>query len=344
MAEETFNVAFACLIQSAKGTPNIDAQWSTSAVGEADGAVLGDRDSGDAASGIDLPTFERVDLPSADAGLTKTGSSFLRVDVTGLAITIALKGNGVLSTPSAGQAKPVTGIDALLQSAGLAGANGSAPAYVYTPTDTEKYLTVCLWAGTNRFIFQDCIAEPTLTPEPGGACKLSFAITVGSHDPATQKFAGVTFPTFTYGAQASLAAPVVKEVDHTLGTLRSFSELEVSIARDTEETPDANSTTGITARQTARTVQVTGTIYVDPADGDYDYTNVVGGGPTDDMTFHIGEAAGAGVALNSVAVVLGNLQHKAAKPNRLASFSVFEISDAQAQGATSGSEFSLTYL
>ena len=192
-------------VQSALGTINTTVRDLSGALGVTNGIVLGHRGSGDAESGITLPNFVRVDdeKPSVAASFTEQFPDLLRIEPQGFAITVPLKGNGVVSTPSAGQALPLAGIDALLRAAGLVGANGTAPAYNYTPRHAGSsggstiYLTAKLWVDNISWAFSDLAVDSMeIEMTPGGIALATFNFGVPKFD-TTLRVEGVTFPTFT---------------------------------------------------------------------------------------------------------------------------------------------------
>jgi hypothetical protein len=250
MPDQNFTgTAMAVGVQSALGTVNGTVAALSGSLTSTDGIVLGDRESGDANSGIALPSVERVERALADLGFTRQAGSFQRSAVNNLAITIPLKGNGVTSTPSAGQAKPLAGIDALLLSSGFAGANGTSPVYTYTPSATTTFATVKLWVADLSYVFMDCLCTFALNPQPGDIALATFSISVGSLNAFTD---GVTFPTLDYGTQSSLSAPVVQGVNHTWSTTRGFKDLSITNANNVSEIEDSNQATGIRLVQESR--------------------------------------------------------------------------------------------
>lgn len=351
MADETFAIGFAVGVQSAFGTPNATIAALSGSLGVSDGIVLGDAESGDAESGIVTPSIEGFYREVADVSgsYTKSADAFLRAEVNSLAITIALKGNGATATPASDEAQPDAGIDALWQMSGLTGATGSNADYEYTPTTGlgTIYGTVKLWIADLSFVFTDVLVDSAaMAYEPGDAGIATFNLSVGTHDPSTDFADGVTFPDFDYGTQTSLAAPVIEGVGHAWGQTRGFNTLTATVAQELETFGDSNvDTTGLRQSQTGRTVTVDGTLYIATADSDFEYQNLVSTtAPTDNMTFQVGTANGAGTGtLNAVKVEVNNLQGTNIKYNRIGTATAVELAGAQATGTTAGSEFKLSY-
>jgi hypothetical protein len=117
---ETFSgVLLALDVQSAFGTVNATVRdlVITTPLTEADGVVIGDRESGDAESGITLPDFEPIRREVAAVGYTQNFASFVREAFSGTEIAYHVKGNGATITNPVAEddCKPVKGIDALNQ-------------------------------------------------------------------------------------------------------------------------------------------------------------------------------------------------------------------------------------
>ncbi len=352
MADQTFSgVALAIGVQSAFGTVNSTIKALSGALVVGDGIILGDKSSGDAESGITLPNHSAIIREAAQVASTFTqqADDFLRELVEGLAITFPLKGNGAdAGVPDAGNALPDAGIDAFWGCAGLVGANGSgAPDYKYTPRATAEYHTVHLWVADLDFIFQDCLVETaTINLSTGAAALITGNIKVGALESRND---GVTFPTFTWGTQLSLAAPVVAGVNFTaFGQVRGFEgDLNITIANGIEEFGDSNvAITGVRQAQTNRIITVDGRLYQNSTDSSAEHDALVATvAPTADLTLQLGTADVGGVvtALNAALINVNNLQAKDIKYDRTGEDTVVEISGAKATGTAGGDEFMLEY-
>lgn len=352
MADETWKVGMAVGTQSALGTPNNDIVIAASSLAVSDGIVLGDREEGDADSGISIPTIERSEREVADvaASFTRSFGSFLKAVVTGFSVAVQLKGNGAASTPSSGEAKPDAGIDALMQMAGWAGANGSAPLYEYTPAHdgssggSTVYGTVKLWVADLSFVFSDVAANLKVEFTPAGLAIATFDLVVGTHDPATDFADTVTFPTFAYGNQQTLSAPIVKGVGCAWGQTRGFESLTFTTDNNLNQIGDSNQTTGERTAQDGRLITLDGALYVNTSDSDYAYQATVNTtAPTDDLSFQVGTIAGASDTLNAVKFEANNLSSQSVKYNRQGTATVVELSGAKCTGTTAGSEAKITF-
>lgn len=351
--DELFDgVAFACDVQTAFGTINSTVAALSGALVNSDGIVLGDKNSGDAESGITIPNITKLvrEVAQVQGSFTQSADEFVRAITEGLAISFPIKGNAAVSTPSAGQAKPFKGLDALWTSSGFIGANGTSPVYEYTPSHSASstvppvYLTIKLWLADLSWVFQDCIVESMeIAFTAGGNAIATANIKVGSINAAAD---GVTFPTFTWQGQLSLASPVVEGVAFaTFGQTRGFEDLTVTIAQGIEEFGDSNvDVTGTRQSQTDRLITVDGRIYVETADSDAAYTTLISAvAPTNDLSFQLGTIAGATDTINALKVEINNLQNRDIKYDRTGSALVVELSGAKATGLTAGSEAMLTF-
>jgi hypothetical protein len=348
MADETFNIGLAVGVQSAFGTPNATVAGLSGSLDSTDGIVLGDKDSGDAESGIAIPEIAQVvrEVAQVAGSFTQQADAFLRAAVNGFAVSFPMQGNGVTSTPTTGQALPLAGIDALLQSAGLVSANGTDPVVAYTPRSTAIYLTAKLWIADLSLVFTDALVETLeVVFEPGGSALATANLRVGKHDPATDFADGVTFPTFDYTTQGTLANPVVAGVNHTWGEVRGFEELTVSIGNELETFGDSNvPSTGQRESQSSRVITVDGTLYLTTADSDFEYQQLTSTtAPTTDLSFQVGTVATPTDTLNAFLVECNNLQPKAVKYDRRGTATVATLTGAKCAATAAGGEFTLTY-
>lgn len=363
MADQTFQIGVAVGVQSGFGTPlaaiadlvSGGGSGGGGAINSADGYVLGDAESGDAESGITIPDLEGDfrDVPVVSGSFTEQADSYLKTLVNGFAISVQLKGNGATATPAAGEAQPYAGIDALWQMAGLSGANGTAPDYDYTPGTSTVYGTIKLWLSGMAFVFADCLVDSVdIDFPPGEAAIATFNISVGAHDPnanvpgsaSIPYFTEATFPTFEADNQSTLSVPVVEGVQNTWGTLRGFQDLTLTISNSIESFGDSNvEGTGQRQAQTERLIEVSGTIYMDDADRDFEYNIQFGGvAPTADWTFTIGDPAGATDVINAIEINANNVQSRNVKYNRVGTVTVVEIT-GKATSTSAGGEFTLRY-
>lgn len=349
MADEAFAVAIAAAIQTARGTENIPANWTSGTFDETDGAILGDRESGDAESGITLPTFARRARAVADVAgsFTKQPDSFEENEVQSLTLTFQAKGNGATVTPSAGETQPDAGIDAIVEGAGLIGANGTSPVVNYTPRHNassggaKAYLTIGLWIGSTRWYLKDCIVQRLRLTMPAGEAPLFVAeIVVGS---IFSKTASVTFPTVTYGNQATLSAPVVTSAPMTYGTAKGFGTMDLIVENDIERTPDSNEASGIRLGVGGRTIRIEGTLFLDAANPDFEYDELErASGARSHATIQLGAVAGAADTANGIRIEAKDVQPTSLKHNEADNAVIVDLAGF-ATGAAVGDEFELRW-
>ena len=356
--DEAFDgLAAAVGVQSAFGTPYALISGLTTPLILTDGIVLGDAESGDAEAGITIPNIVAIsrDVAQVGASFTQSADSFQKADITGFQIAFVMQGNGAtaLGVPVAGEADLATimpGVEAILEAMGLIGADGAAPVEEYTPRHSGStggstiYSTWKIWHGDLEFVFSDCLIDSaTFEFTPGGFCVVTCNVLVGTFDHTTG-VDGITFPTLDYGVMASLAGPVVQGVAFLWGQTHGFESLSVTIANAIEKFGDSNvATTGERQSQTNRVISVTGTLYVETADSDFHFQNLIDtNAPTVDLSFQVGTPAVNPNLFNAFKVEVFNLQAKDIKYNRVGSALVVELNDAKATGLTAGSEFKLT--
>jgi hypothetical protein len=351
MGDQDFNgIALAIQTQGAFGTVDPECKALSGALVVGDGIILGDKNSGTAETGITLPTHtakvrEAVQVASS---YTQGADDFLKELVEGLAITFPLKGNGATSTPASDEAQPDAGIDNLWGTAGLVGASGAAtPDYKYTPRASAEYSTVHLWVADLDFILMDCLVElASIKLTTGEAALITANIKVGSLESHND---GVTFPTFTWGTQSSLAAPVVAGVAFAaFGQTRGFEgDLTINIANGIEEFGDSNvAITGVRQAQTNRIITVDGRLYQNDSDSLAEHDALIDtSAPTAALSLQLGTAAGAGggETLNAALINVNNLQMTSMNYGRTGDAATVEMSGAKATSTTAGTEFMLEY-
>lgn len=350
MADETFEGVALAIGTQTFGTVNPTIKALSGALVVGDGIILGDKNSGDAESGITLPNLSSIvrEVPQVASSFTQAADAFIREAVEGLAITFPLQGNGAdAGAPDVGAAMPDAGIDELYGTAGLVGANGAAaPDYKYTPRATTEYSTIHLWVADLDFIFMDCLVESlAIDFTPGGNGLVTATFKVGSVESYND---GVAFPTFTWGKQESMAAPTVEGVAFAaFGQTRGFENLSINIANQIEEYGDSNvATTGIRYSQTGRVITVDGRLYLNTTDSAAAHTELVNtSAPTADLSLQLGDpdVGGAETELNAALVNVNNLQPRNIKYDRTGAVAVVEIAGAKATSTTAGTEFMLEY-
>ena len=341
MGEVTFNIAAAFGVQSVLGTADATIAALTTSVDETDGLVLGDPESGIGESGIDFAIARSLrEKADVSPSFTKQPSDFIGESIETFEISWALKGNGATATPSAGEAIPDPGIDALLQACGLTGANGTAPDYVYTPA-ASQIITAKVWVNGMAWVVKDIVGSLSIDFPPG-----SVAVATATLAGVIDSFAVEAIPTLDFGNQGTLSAPSVAEVGHNWGisaASRGFSTATLGIDSGTQDVPDSNAEAGNRTRQTSRTITMEATIFGDDGDIDFERAELVRTtAPTEPQTFTVGTPAGAADTINAITVLLANPETRSAKPNKLGASYAIDVSLVAVDESANG-EFTLTF-
>ncbi len=351
MADQPWAIGIAVFPQAAFGTPHAATVSLSGTVSEAEGGLLGAAGFGTGDSGITVPTFTISETPLADVtgSFTRQAGGLGTLLPEGLEIAFQWKGNGdtTSGTPASDEAKPKAGVDAILQSAGLAGATGSGgtpePDYDYTPSATPIYLTIKLWVAGNSFAFQDCILESLSIPFVGGEGSVAVArISIGSVN--TQSVVS-PLPTFSYGAQATLAPPASKSVAFTWGALRGYGAFTAEIVNAIEQFEDGNQASGFRIGVSGRSINGSGNLWM-TADGtteEYEYEALIAAtAPTDDMTWTLGTPASGSEVLNAIEMNLNNFRATSVSYDRAGS-NTQAIVEGYCTGTTAGSELTIRF-
>lgn len=271
----------------------------------ASGLVLGDADSGEGGSGISYREARRHKEKAVVTGsFTKQASEFEAVTIEALSFAWPFSGSrNTVTAPIDGSDflfDADVGIDAILQAAGLVGADwGGGDGRIYTPANAAP-MTVKLWTGndgTNAVarVLMDCFVNLEIAYTPGEV-PIATATIVGIEPPAAQaggfpKLEAVS--TFDYEEQGAVGGAIVEAVGHNWGisaTVRGFEELTLSIDNELEELDDSEATGGKRQRQTGRAITLTGTIIADLDESDFELgelrrTSV----PVDQLDFQVGD-------------------------------------------------------
>jgi hypothetical protein len=356
MADETFDgVALAIGVQAAFGTENttVSELTNSSTTDLSTGFVLGDAESGDAESGITLPSIVGLfrSVAKVAASFSESADAYQKADVNGLAISWAMQGNGSSGSVAAGFAAIdgiIPGLDAVLQCAGLEAANSTSPSVQYTPRGTTIYSTIKLFQADQSFVFTDCLVESLeLAFTPGEVVIATANFTVGAFDAANDVGADLTFPTLDYEEMASLTGPIVEGVAFaTFGQTRGFENLSINISNTVEKFGDSNvATSGERQAQTKRVVSVTGTLYCAAADSDAALSQLISStAPSADLSFQVGDLVTSTVdTYNAFKIEVRNLQPKDIKFNRIGDVLAVELNDSKATTTTAGEEFYLIF-
>ncbi len=356
-------LAIAVGVQDGFGSPNTTIRGLTGTIDETDGFILGDKNSGDADSGISSPSLDGVfrEVAMVAASRTERADSFQKLAVSGFSVTFPMQGNGATSTPTVGEADMATlfpGYEAIYEMIGFIGADGgSGCEHDYTPRHDGStggagadgilvHGSIKCWQGDLSIFFQDVVvSSASVVPEPGGNALITVNFEVGSV-PTAYILDGVTFPTLTFGAMEDNAAPVVEGVGFSaFGQVRGFENLTITIENTITPFKDSNvATSGERQVHVRRQFLVSGTLYINTSDSMAAATQLISSSaPSDDLFFQVGTIATAALTIEAFRWDLFNLQPKSIKYNRIGDALVVELTNAKATGTSAGSEAQLTF-
>jgi hypothetical protein len=374
MADVPWGIAFNCGLNGSGGQLGsqnntvIEAATplgTTGQVLENEGPVLGDYDSGIGNSGITLPTFTRQDQrnPDVPGSFTATASNFERIIADGFEIAFPLKGNGQTASDDPGEARPDAGlgvndfgVDALIQMAGLTGANSTdtISGWTYDADISAKYGTCKLFINGLQYVFLDCVVENLSLPFTGGETTIATATIRPSSILDVLFPSEIDTPTVDYGNQSTLSAPVTQQAGFTWGlrgtSAGGYSDMTVEVANSVIEIPDSNQATGVRFGLESREITVNGTLYMDNADEAaklYEWTqlNAQDAGDLVNATWQVGDLSpnvGPFTEMNAFAVACNGLQLSDFQYDKLGSAGAATI-NGRCTSDTAGQEFFLTF-
>jgi hypothetical protein len=345
MAEFDLNLGVAFGTQSAVGTVNSTVAALSGALSSTNGIVLGDADSGVGNSGITYQTIRNFrDKAYVSGSFTRPPSDFIGERIQAFDFSFPLKGNGatISGSPADSEYTPLAGVDAILKGCGLTGAGwGSGNGWQYTPASATP-LTAKIFDSGMYYVFMDLFGSLSISWTPG-----SIAVATVSFVGTVSSFGALTFPTLTYGAQATLSAPSVASVVHSWGmsaTARGYSTATTTLDNQLEDVPDSNAVGGIRPRQTGRSITHSATVYSDSTDLDYERTEMVRTTiATEALKFTVGTAAGAAATQNAYYFEIPTPECRSIQPNKLGVARAMDV-ELVAVGATAASEFILRFI
>lgn len=352
MAYVNFGVGVAVGVQGSLGTVNATIAALTGALTLADGIVLGDASGGAGDTGLSI-AVNRAERDAVDVtgSYTRQAGTFLREEGE-IKIICALRGagNAIAAPPADADMSLATyypGLDALLKAAGFTGgAWGAGVGHQYTPASATP-VTVKFWEGEaaaatgNAWVAMDCFASIEIDFTPGDVPIATFTIPIGS---VNTFVSALTVPTFSYGTVATVASPIVKGTATAWGATRGFSALTVGFDSEIEETPDSNATNGSTARQTGRSITISGDFYSDSTDTDFEHANLVStSAPTSDLTFTVGTAATNPSNVLAFSMALNNVVVTSDEPTKIGPYMGHTI-EGYCTSTTANTEATLTFI
>jgi len=339
---------------SGAGTPE-SLPAGSSDITLAEGALLGDANSGVGESGIDLTLGKSLSEKAPITGsFTRPFADSLGIVVEGFSYAVPLKGSGATATPADAEYRPTAdgvSTDAFLRACGLTGAAwGSGDGWEYTPASTEV-MTAGVYYGIDG---SDDLGYVRLSDV--SASTLTFQFTPGEIATMTADFAGSfedegtvnhTSDPFDYGTQATLSAPQVASVAFTWDVARGFgfSSLQIVLDNETEEIAASNSASGKSKRQTGRTITVSATFDADSVDTEQEITQLQNTviGSADAMSFTVGTAAGASDTINAYTISLPTPEPDQMQFAKMAASQAYTMR-FKARAASTNGEFVFRYI
>lgn len=295
MAKFNAEVAVAFATQSAEGTYNATLDAITTTLTAADGLLLGDPESGVNSSGLSFGAQRgKRDKGFVSGSFTRPLSDFLKAEVPTFTFAVPFCGNraDTTATPVDGDFPALTGIDALLEGAGMVGTNwASGVGYSYKFGSAALPISALVYINGNRLELLDCRCSLSIAYEAGNIPILTATIEVGS----IKNHAEASLPsTLTFGEQATVSAPTITAVANQWQDSRGFQTATLSIAPAIEAISDSNQLTGEVKEQTDRTVSLSATLFADDTTNRiYEYSQLTetSAANLDPLSFTVGAAA-----------------------------------------------------
>ena len=347
-----YNFAVACAFAaSAESTYDATLDAIAGTLTSADGLLLGKSGTGIGDSGLTLGLGREYDDKSVESGtLTRPISDFLRMTVPTFTFSFPLCGNRAnASTPVVdADCVPLTGMDAILQGAGLVGGawgSGVGHHYVFGATNL---LDALVYVNGMRLELQDCRCSSLAMQFAAGAIPVGIStIAVGTVKDVSQ----ASLPgTLTWNEQASVSAPKITAVANEWKNTRGFSELTITIAQDIADVPDSNATDGIVKELDGRTTTVTGTLFSDDTGSDeiFDADQIEEDteGNLEELTFEVGDASTDGNPVKAINYSLPLLELHVSNQDKLGSRAATVITGVArgASGAGGNDEFDMVFI
>lgn len=356
MAKYDFSVAFAAAAQTAEGTFNstldgISATLAGDPGGTDDGLLLGDPESGIGQSGLSIGIGRgRREKAPLSGSFTTPLADFLRAEVPTLSFSFPFCGNRGTTSATAADADfvPLTGVDAILNGAGLTGtAWGSGVGHSYKFGSVEPFSALVYVSGS-RLELLDCRCSRLAIEFTPGSIPIATAdISVGRiKDPSAASISVASLPTLTYGEQATVSAPTVESTAHTWQALRGFSSLTLAISPEIEEIADSNAADGSVKEIAGRTTTIDATIFSDDASTNevYELDQIfqTASSGLDQLSFQVGSDAGDASTAVAVQYLAPQPEVTSVTPVELGSKAGVEVS-LELGHSTANSELELIF-
>jgi hypothetical protein len=321
MAEFNVEVALAIAPQSVLGTFDSTLAAVNTTVLLTDGLILGARGNGVKDSGIALVESRvETERPSVVSSFSERQGEFQRTEPSTFTLVFPFAGNRKdTTTPINTEFIHDKGIDALLKCFGFTQSLTGTPGALYTVGGVgNKQASATIWLSGMRYNIRDVFGITLAIPFIPGEIPLATATFQGKIDSLTLE----TFPTtVTYGVQDSVSALIVESVTHTWDLLKPFEDLTLTVNNTLEEKPDSNVETGLRTRQTARRIDIVGTIEAASGDIDYEAQNLRNAIENpEDVNFQVGLDNVGGQPALAYAIVAKDVQIDSIEPIDLGEF------------------------
>ncbi len=268
-----FAVAFA----PEDGSGNFNAALETAVetsdnVDNSHGLILGAAGAGQFDSGIDL-TVDRVftDKGRIGGSFTRPISTFIALEASTFTFATDMVGNRITGIiTDGGDLKPDVGLDALLGSCYLRGANGSGNTYEYKSGisgNVANPISGYVWAQGERLKFKGARSTLALAQTPQEIGQAVFTISIGE----VLDFVTSGLPTtLSYGLQAQVGAEAIRGVGNQWGVSRGWSDCTFNVAATIDDIPDSNAATGVVKEPSDLEVTLDVTLYKDDSAPGYE--------------------------------------------------------------------------
>ena len=300
MTAVNFEAAVLFATQTAEGTYNSGLDALTTTLNRTDGLLLGSSGEGVKDSGLTFGTgrvFEQRGITGS--GFTRALSNFLRANVPTFTFVCPFVGSREdASSPPVDAdmdlSTTLPGLDALLEGMGMEGnAIASATVGHEYKFGSPAPISALVYASGNRLELLDCRVDASIDFTPGAVPKLTATISVGSiKDASTYTIGSLST---TYGAQQSVAAPIVEDAIYTWSVARSFESGTLSFGTTIEDKQRSNAVDGVSKKITNREVRWTSRVLMDSAAAAQEYGQLTetDSANLDAMSWEVGDAATA---------------------------------------------------
>jgi hypothetical protein len=319
----------------------------TTSLTAAQGLVLGDPDSGVHESGLSLTLGrKKKDKAFVGSSFTRSLSDFLKAEVRTFTFAMPFCGNRVTvaGAPTDADAIPITGIDALLEGAGMTGsAWGSGVGHQYVFGSPNPISALIYYFG-NRLELLDCRCALAIEFVPESIPILTATIEVGSIKDHSVPGYGVP-ATLTYGEQQTVSAPTIEAVANTWREARGFSTATLNISPTIDDIPDSNAATGVVKEPSDREVSFEGTLFADDTtDEGHEYEQMTASdiATLDQLSFLVGTVMADTLLAEAVGIIIPDPEPDEVTIQNLGTKAAHEVK-LIARSATANTELQINF-